>query len=470
MALALGCGGRATTREVGDERARRPNPGGAAEWRAPDPVETPRPARVVLVAIDTLRSDHLSGYGYGRETTPRLDAMAAADGVRFEAAYASSSWTLPSMTSVLTSLHPHQHGVENRGLRLKDDVPTLAGAFAAQGWRTAAFVTHVYVTSLFGLQSGFAEFHELSIDLEFKEGRQLRAADAARHARAWLDANGDAQAFLYLHLFDPHWDYDPPASHRGRFSDPDYRGEATGRWEHLKGFLGPRRMPDGDLAQTIGLYDDEIAYTDAVLGDLFDELRAAGRWDDTLVVVLSDHGEEFQDHGSFHHIRTLYEEVLRVPLLLKLPGGRPAGWRAAVPERVRTLDVAPTILELAGLRVPPSFRGRSLLPLMRAPGDDRPVFARTRRHNRDKIAFVAGSRKLITHFGGKARPDELYDLGADPEERRSLAAADPAQVAEMRAALDAYLDAESVAEGGAVADVDLSPKVVEHLRRLGYVE
>lgn len=469
-AVLVACGDGPSTRQVTDEWALAPDPERVATWSSPPESPTAPPERVVLIVLDTVRSDRLSSYGNAHRTTPHLDRLAARDAVRFERVYASSSWTLPSMTSIFTSLHPHQHGVEDRGTRLDPEVPTLAGAFAAQGWHTAGFVTHVYVTSLFGLHSGFAELHELSIDWEFREGFQIRADTLTERALAWLDAHRDERFFLYLHYFDPHWDYDPPGTYRRRFTDPAYAGEATGRWTHLRNFVGPALMAPADLAHTIALYDGELAYTDAALGTLFDQMRAMSLWDDSLVVIVSDHGEEFQDHGSVHHIRTLYDEVLRVPLLIKPAGGRAAQWRPRVPERVRTLDLAPTVLHMAGLRRPTEFRGESLVPLMQAPGTDRDVFARTQRHASDKVAYITGSLKLIRPFGRSAGDDELYDLATDPGERHSRAGEDQRRLAMMQHALDDFLRREPPRPTAGRRDVAVSDELSEHLRRLGYVE
>ncbi len=336
--------------------------------RAAEPASLATPARVIAIGINTLRPDRLSAYGAVRATSPNLERLVG-EGVRFDRAYASSPWTLPSMASVFTSLSPPQHGVEDRGARLDANVPTLARAFTEAGWRSAGIVTHIYVSRRFGLDSGFADWSELGIDENFREGQQPRADIVVDAVLAWLRLHASERFFLYVHLFDPHWDYAPPAPFDRRFTDPGYGGPADGSFRWLRRFVGGRAaMAPADLAQVIALYDGEIAFTDAQLGRLFAAMRERGIWDDTLVAVFADHGEEFQEHGSVHHIRTLYDEVLRVPLLLKPAGGRSPGMRAVVPERVRLLDVAPTLRELSGLRAPPTFRGESLVPLLHARG------------------------------------------------------------------------------------------------------
>lgn len=432
------------------------------------------PSNIVLICVDTLRSDHLSSYGYGRSTTPNLDAMAAEEGIVFENVYASSSWTLPSVMSVFTSLHAPQHGVEDQGSRLSEDATTLPELLSRDGWLTAAFVTHIYVSSLFGFDQGFLEFRELSIDWNYREGLQLRADQVNQYVLPWLVHHADSRFFLYLHYFDPHWDYDPPGPFRTRFTDPEYRGPADGTWRHLSQYLPlDRLMPAEDLRHTEDLYDGEILWTDYQLGLLFDAMKALDLWDDSLVVVFGDHGEEFQEHGSVHHIRTLYEEVLRVPLLIKLPGKRPGQVRPRIDERVSLLDIAPTVLEVAGLEPPPEMEGTSLVSNMIEPGNDRDVFANTMRHQADKVAFLTGQWKLIfTYAEGRERV-ELFDLANDPLEHVSIGA-DRLDLADTlwRDTTERF---EAMRRWNrehltATPPVVLTPDQEQHLRALGYLE
>ncbi len=437
-------------------------------------TETKPPKHIVVVGVDTLRSDHLSGWGYERSTTPNLDQMAEQESVLFENAYSSSSWTLPSMASVFTSLHPMQHQVVDRGFRLDPSLATLAGLLSENGWRTAGFVTHIYVSSLFGLDSGFGDFFELSIDWSFEEGHQLRADALNREVFPWLSTHADEQFFVYIHFFDPHWDYDPPAPWSSEFTSPDYPGPATGSWAYLRDFLPlDMLMPEPALQRVIDLYDGEILWTDHQVGRLIEHLRSLGIWDDTLFVLLADHGEELQDHGSVHHIRTLYEEVLRVPLLVKTPGGREPATRSRVTERVSNLDIAPTILDFAGVKPDADFEGRSLRPLMKQSGRDRPIFAHTQRHLSDKATLIQDNLKVIHSWAPGEEGTELYDLDSDPDERTDLSALDPE---ETQRALDRLLGeiqrmrAWSQDRELQLDPTSLSPEQIEHLRALGYVD
>jgi arylsulfatase A-like enzyme len=457
--------------------SRRPRllPAGALKGAAPvGKVARPPawPKRVIVICVDTLRADHVSAFGYPRETTPNIDQMLAKEGIGFTAAHAPSSWTLPSSASLFTSLNVHTHRVENRKDTLHHRVPTVAGSFTRAGWWSAAFITHIYVSSLFGLDSGFREFIELSISWKFGEGRQLRAGALNEYVFDWLEENAKKPFYLYLHYFDPHWDYDAPSPYDRLFTDPDYMGPADGTWRYLQDYLPrTRRLSEESLEHIIALYDGEIAYTDYHLGELFRRLKNIGIWEETLLVLLSDHGEEFQEHGSVHHMRTLYEEVLRVPLIFKLPGGRPEGWRPLVDARVSTLDVGPTLLDLAGIEIPPTFQGRSLLPLMKAGGPDRNITARTVRFRSDKMALIASGKKLIAPFGRRRGPSELYDLDADPGERRSVAKRYREDAALLKEEIERMLTGhpEDSARPVRGSKAELSPEQREQLEALGYV-
>ena len=434
-----------------------------------------RAQRVILIGIDTLRADRLSSSGYGRETSPHLDELAREESVRFERAYASSSWTLPSMTSLFTSLHPPQHLVEDRGTRLAPEVPTLAGAFAARGWLTAGFVTHIYASSLFGLDSGFSEWRELSIDWNFREGRQIRADVLNDHVLRWLDQHRDKRFFLYIHFFDPHWDYAPPSPYDQRFIDPNYSGRARGTFRYLRRYIPRDRLVSPpDLRRINDLYDGEILWTDHQIGRLFGHLKERNLWEDTLLAVTSDHGEEFQEHNSFHHIRTLYEEVLRVPIIIKPPGGRPREWREVVTERVGQIDLSTTLLHLSGVDIPDTFEGQTLVPLMKGPGEDRAVFARTLRNTGGKIAFIGSRYKFIRSNAptGEARV-ELYDLDADPGETSPVNDIEPELADRIGEEANAWLDRMRESRSrlaGSNLPVVLTEEQREHLRTLGYVQ
>lgn len=408
---------------------------------------------VLLVSIDTLRRDHVGAYGYRRPTTPRLDALAA-EGLLAEDAVSTSSWTLPAHLSMLTGADPGAHGGTDMRHGYNRRVPTLPALLRANGYATRAITSHLYVSPVYGLDEGFDR-------LDFHQDR--RASDVADRAIDALDRHGDRPFFLFLHLYDPHWHYDPPEETRKLFVGP-YQGSITGLWRDFSS-RSAAEVSEGDLQHLLALYDAEIRYADQEVGRVLDHLRARGLDRSTLVVVTSDHGEEFLEHGSWEHQKTLYEEVVRIPLVARGPGIAPRREKAPV----SLLDVAPTALAWAGLAVPPSMRGRSLLQ----PPGDREAYGETD-HTTDGsrklfLRAAADRWKAILSLGpdGAVRSEEWYDLRADPRETRSVppgsAAADPIR----QRALARWKAGRG---SGPERPVCLTPEQTERLRALGYVD
>ena len=409
---------------------------------------------VVLVSIDTLRRDHVGAYGYGRPTTPRLDALAR-QGILAHDAVSNSSWTLPSHLSMLTSVDPGAHGGVDMNHAFNRRVPTLPALLRQAGFATQAITSHLYVSAVYGLDDGFDH-------LDFHQDR--KATDVANRAMDVLDRIGDRPFFVFLHFYDPHWHYEPPESTRRLFEAP-YSGTISGRLQDFSR-RDRKSVSEADLAHLLALYDGEIRYVDDELGRVLDHLRARGLDRGTLVVVTSDHGEEFLEHGSWEHQKTLYEEVVRIPLLLA--GPRVTSRRETSPSSL--LDVAPTVLAWAGLTVPTQMRGQSVL----GPGVSREGYGETDH-------TIDGTRKLFLRGGEKrwkailsldpkdasVRREEWYDLAVDPGESRSTppppAMADPAR----RLALERWKAARGLGAGAPA--VVLSPEQRERLRALGYV-
>ncbi|MFP3940334.1 MAG: sulfatase [Thermoanaerobaculia bacterium] len=427
------------------------------------------PPNVLLVSIDTLRQDHVSAYGYGRETTPALDRLAD-DGVVFLDARSTSSWTLPAHASVMTGRYPFEIGVETSEDALGPDVPVLAERFAGAGFATAGFASHVFLDASYGFDRGFGTYEVVP---------DRRAGDLTDRALAWL-ARERRPFFLFLHYFDPHWNYDPPDGYAERFTAGPI-DRSWGRLGKLLPFVGPdRQIPADGIEQLRALYDGEIRYADDQLGRLIEGLRSRGELERTVVAVFSDHGEELEEHGYFGHGGTLYGEAVRVPLILHGPGRLPAGRR--VTGAVSLRGVPEALLTLAGLEAPPEMLERpGLLAALegRLPAE---VFASTSRLGPRRAGIVAGHLKLVTpgtftvsypkEGGGTAGertvsvPGGLFDLDRDPGEHAPLPAEHQA-AAGLRRLLDRRLaGAGSIEAPG----VDLSPEEEEALRALGYLD
>ncbi len=407
-----------------------PTPPPAASQPSPGPSAPALKSNVVLIVVDALRADHLGVYGYGKPTSPHLDRLAR-EGVLFMHARATSSWTLPSVASILTGLYPAAHGADRATFALSNTVPTMPEAFRSAGYRTAAISANPsYVTPRHGLGRGFDEFHVEHGGLTEERRGDVMPADpwsrsfarvsgadvVTSRALEWVAAHDDGAApyFLYLHYVDPHAGYFPPDAEATRFGvavDDPLRGDA--QWP----VLASPKAPAADVVATlVGLYDAEIAHTDAEIGRLIAGVR--GRPRPTLFVVVGDHGEELNDHGGMGHGRTLFDEVLRVPFLVAGPGlvaGR------VIVNPVSLVSVWPTLAAVVGMPPPRNVSGIRLLD---PDGSGEPpgaqhLFAHLERWNVGESpwhsrAVVVGSWKLIP---GPPPWPTLFDLSLDPLEQ-----------------------------------------------------
>jgi arylsulfatase A-like enzyme len=361
----------------------------------PVPPSPPIP-NVLLFVIDTLRLDHLSCYGYGRFTSPYLDALAQ-DGVQFDQLMPPSSWTRPSMASLFTSTYPNVHGANDRPDVMRSGLDSLSGALGEAGYMTWGYVSNVNLLPNWGFGSTFDRYTDVnSMQPEIQEDSQqvdlaLKALDYL-HGSPW---------YLYVHAMGPHDPYAPTPPYDRQFqTDP---------------------MPDDPEAaarrKVIDLYDGEIAYTDSQLGRLITALKEFDEYDNTLIVVLSDHGEEFWDHGGEKHGHTLYEEQLRVPFVVKFPNQAHAGKRLS--GLVEMVDVAPTILDALALPTPEGFQGHSLLPYVDAEAGARSLgYASLHLEEKSMRAVKGGRHKFIRDLVGDT--DTWFNLAEDAAERKPL--------------------------------------------------
>jgi arylsulfatase A-like enzyme len=380
---------------------------------------------LVIIGVDTLRPDHLGCYGYRHDTSPNIDEFADR-GVLFENCVAPSPWTLPSFASVFTSLYPTQHGANAQRSALRANVTTLASALKAEGYATGAIINAPFLKGLYEVDRGF--------DFYFMTPPEGRAADGTtRDALEWIDANRGGPFFMFAHYFDPHIPYDPPEPYDTMFY-PDYRGTIRSPYNpknlsiyRRKDFVQMESLSDADWDRVRSIYDGEIAFTDVAVGALLEGLRERHLTENTLIVFLSDHGEEFFEHHGFEHGHTLYDELIRVPLVFSLPGVLREGER--VSQQVRLVDVAPTVLDMLDIPAWPASEGVSLLSLMSGAGN-RPsngtcllpaeiALAEALLYGDDRISLSAYPWKLIYRLKGEDRIS-FFNLAQDPAETLDL--------------------------------------------------
>jgi len=430
-----------------------------------------RPLNLIVILVDTLRADHLGPYGYSRATSPRLDALAE-DSVVFLRHTSHASRTGPSVATLFTGLHARSHGVVNplsdfdaKGT-LDAGRLTLAEILSEEGYRCAGFAASPNVSERFGFSQGFEVYQLL---------RGMQAMVLNRAALAWIEgwaAGGEPRPpfCLYLHYVDPHSPYEAPASIVEKFASPDYRGRVTGTTSQLNQVVAGRlEFDDADLLQLRALYDAEIRFFDSQLGVFLDALEEKGLLDESLIVFVSDHGEELLDHDSALHGYTLYEEQLRIPLVIRhpdLPARRVSGLS-------RQVDVLPTLLELLGIAIPESLQGESLVAAMKGEqhpdvGDARPVFAEASLRAVKTVAldsYTRGDWKLIETRVPEARR-QLFNLKDDPQERHDRLASEPEVAERLIAELQRFRDALPV---GSSETVPLSEAEIRELQSLGYL-
>lgn len=441
---------------------------------------------VILVVVDTLRADRLGLYGHDAPTSPHLDALAR-ESIVFEQAYSPSAWTLPAMISAMTSTWPNDHDVVARGQRLPMGLVPLAERLRQGGRQTAAFVANPLASTVSGLDRGYDSLT-----------RTKRTVPTELVGR-WLDEQAREPFFLYLHSTEPHLPYSAPSAafeQLGKIPPAD-RKELVAtlrRFRSLTSRTGPaplnrrlelQRELLAELAprqeDLLLLYDASVASADSNLGALFALLRDRELQDRTLLIVISDHGEEMLEHGSLLHGQSLYGELVRIPMLWRLPGGTSGGLR--IKTAVTLVDLVPTLLELLGHEGAddPSFQGRSFAGLMEGatPESLEPVVTSVRierefdyatPHPRGdlNVSVVQAPWKGIWNV----EPDrfELYHLERDPGERVDRSDEEPQRTAELRTSLERWFLERSTPELERAPAQEIDAHDLERLRTLGYVE
>lgn len=439
---------------------------------------------VFLLNIDMLRADHVGIYGYERATTPEIDRLAR-DGVWFTAARSHAPWTYPSVVSLLSGLYPSSHGAgyaqqgdEYVTTVVPPELETMAVLFERAGYATAAFVTNPLLKRLSGLDRGFDVYRDEFVREWKRRGgpwaeESMRAENVHGALLEWLDEDVAGPRFAYVHYIDVHGPYlDPKPFGGGREVAPlvAERARLTGK---------PRDL-------LVDVYDGELAHLDGLIGDLVRELDRRSILDDSIVIITSDHGEEFGDHGGHGHGHTLYDELLRVPLVFVRTGAFP--YTGRVDEVVGQVDLLPTLCDFTGLEVPAGRPGRSLRrTIAGAPaGDAHPFVAEMDNRGRPAwnskpgdfevgyaLVVPPATKYVVGTVPGRRPPatattrEQLFDLHDDPKETTNLAQ-DSARTARPRRLLDAELEqARRVAVARRTAPIDEATK--ERLRALGYL-
>jgi arylsulfatase A-like enzyme len=425
------------------------------------------PPDVFIYLIDTLRTDHLGCYGHPGNVSPHIDAFAE-DGVLFERAIANSPWTKPSVASLFTGVWPATHNVVAKGQSLPGEALTLAEALRPAGIQTVGFVANGHVTDRFGFDQGFDRFVFLQPP---DQTRVPPGSDLVnRQVFDWLSERAaEGPLFLYVHTVDPHVPYDPPARFRSAFASA-VRDPHMGSREALHE-LHEGNVTDDLIRDLKALYAAEVAFNDESFGLFLERLKALGRYDDALIVLLADHGEAFHEHGVWEHGRDVHGEVVNVPVIVKFPAREGLAGRriAALAQQV---DIMPTILEYLGLPVPSEVEGRSLLRLLaagEATTDEQVGFTHLHQIGRHQEAVTDESWKLIRDAGAPLGVGyALYDLAADPGERADVLDRHPI----VAAYLKEQLQLRRVRTGAVLTPtMGVTDAAVEdNLRALGYIE
>jgi len=469
-------------------------------WGAPavrSRVTSKAPRGVVVFLLDTLRRDRLGAYGFERDTAPNLSRLAA-EGVRFEDAIAQGAWTKVSVPSIFTSTYPTSNGIYELNHRMAASGATLGEAFRDAGYATWATSSVQFTGRSANLHQGVEVLHEASSIPEDVDGKTARTF--VDRFLPWLENHKDVPFFALIHAMDPHSDYEPKRPYDTLWAAPDAK-EMHAEWtEKVKPFIESTFMKNmglplkGELEKAgvdpeefvkieLDWYDGSVRGADVELGRLLEKLDELGLADDTLVVFLSDHGEEFLDHGGHFHEENVYGELINVPLVMRWPGVLPEG--RVVAETVQLLDLAPTTLDLAGIPLPERMQGQSLKPLFAAPGGERwrprPAISEWRRRTDqlgtrivDAFSIIEGEWKLVRNV---ERPDdvaefELYHHRTDPLDQKNVASENPEIVDRLRQQLEAWhkwaLENKLPTDGEAASE--MTSEELQRLRSLGYVQ
>ncbi len=410
---------------------------------------------IVLIVIDTLRKDHLGCYGYERQTSPHIDALAERSLV-YENAFSQAPWTLPSIAALLTSRYPSELGIQGFGKRIPDEEFFLQEILSEHGYATHAIVSHDFVGTKWGFDQGFDSFQS------FATGHRTLSSEAVTDAALEKIADFDGNpTFLFVHYFDPHFFY---VEHQAYgFAGPPPEAETEwwyGPWRKLRTQANRGQLSEQKRDYLEDRYDSEIAFTDKHIGRLLQALESTNRLDDSIVILTADHGEEFLDHGGLSHTTTVYNELINVPLIVKWPGAAEPG---RTERYVAHVDLLPTLLDY--LQIPLEHPVAGIHMRDRTP--DRPIISETRRYR--KITAVIQDEVKLVHDEGRGQV-QFFDLSSDPSESEPLDQVENGR--ELFAELSRFkeqtrADLDRLEQE---AEVEITPEELERLKALGYVD
>ncbi|HIG70845.1 MAG TPA: hypothetical protein EYG46_06800 [Myxococcales bacterium] len=460
--------------------------GGSDSHHGGVPNELADRPNIMLIMVDTLRADHLSCYGSNLKT-PNMCALMDGGGSKFQG-FSAASWTKPATASLLTSLLPSSHNAMSKPSALSPDVELISEVLKEHGYTTGGIASNINLAESFGFDQGYDEYHYLGPDylagaaessskliiysivraVWFKLNSGLRFGDFYQDSNVvngvafdWLDRHADDRFFLFLHYMDPH---DPYFEHE---QNGDYTGVGIARVTN--------QHPDGELANEMHrLYNGEIEFLDENIGKLFDHMKKAGTYDNTVIALVADHGEEFYEHGGWWHGLTLYDEQIHVPFLIKWAEGMPSAPASSVAELARSLDMAPTLIAAAGAEIPAAMQGVDLMQEGNTRGAaDLEAYAEEDHEGNVVWSLRTKTMKLIQANEGNPRgleETELYDMRSDPTEMKNLAGSGyDADITTLAARAEYQLKTalgEQVEGGG---DAAMTKEDCLQLMNLGYI-